>query len=202
MSPASSRDPQVTGGFDLLRGSLALVGQRLTFTRGKVTFHGDVIPDLDLVAETTRGRHHRAHRGDRPGEPAGLHDHLARRACRRTRFWRGCCFRGRRAACRRSRRWSSPTRPPRSPAAATRSTRCASRWGSQPGHRDGLGRRPVRPRARDQRPDQRRRDDRRRSRRTTASTSTSTSPATSACRPASTRPAAPSVGVGADWEYK
>ena len=49
----SARDPQVTGGFDLLRGSLALVGQRLVFTRGQVRFHGDVIPDLDLVAETT-----------------------------------------------------------------------------------------------------------------------------------------------------
>ena len=49
----SARDPQVTGGFDLLRGSLALVGQRLVFTQGQVRFHGDVIPDLDLVAETT-----------------------------------------------------------------------------------------------------------------------------------------------------
>jgi translocation and assembly module TamB len=49
----SARDPQVTGGFDLLRGSLALVGQRLVFTQGRVRFHGDVIPDLNLVAETT-----------------------------------------------------------------------------------------------------------------------------------------------------
>jgi translocation and assembly module TamB len=46
-------DPQVRGGFDLLRGSLTLVGQRLVFTRGQVRFHGDVIPDLNLVAETT-----------------------------------------------------------------------------------------------------------------------------------------------------
>ena len=29
----SARDPQVTGGFDLLRGSLSLVGKRLVFTR-------------------------------------------------------------------------------------------------------------------------------------------------------------------------
>ena len=48
----SARDPQVKGGFDLLRGSLTLIGQRLVFTRGQVRFHGDVIPDLDLVAET------------------------------------------------------------------------------------------------------------------------------------------------------
>ena len=48
----SARDPQVTGGFDLLRGSLTLLSSRLTFTRGNVRFHGDVMPDLDLVAET------------------------------------------------------------------------------------------------------------------------------------------------------
>ena len=49
----SARDPKVTGGFELLRGSLALLGRRLTFTRGQVRFHGDVIPELNLVAETT-----------------------------------------------------------------------------------------------------------------------------------------------------
>jgi translocation and assembly module TamB len=49
----SARDPQVTGGFDLLRGSLALLGKRLAFTQGQVRFHGDVIPELNLVAETT-----------------------------------------------------------------------------------------------------------------------------------------------------
>jgi len=49
----SARDPQVTGGFDLLRGSLALLGKRLVFTQGQVRFHGDVIPDLNFIAETT-----------------------------------------------------------------------------------------------------------------------------------------------------
>ena len=49
----SARDPQVSGGFDLLRGSLTLLSARLVFTRGKVRFHGDVMPDLDLVAETS-----------------------------------------------------------------------------------------------------------------------------------------------------
>jgi translocation and assembly module TamB len=49
----SARDPRVTGGFDLLRGSLALLGKRLVFTQGQVRFHGDVIPELNLVAETT-----------------------------------------------------------------------------------------------------------------------------------------------------
>ncbi|HSV01299.1 MAG TPA: translocation/assembly module TamB domain-containing protein, partial [Roseiarcus sp.] len=51
----SARDPQVTGGFELLRGSLMLLSSRLTFTRGDVRFHGGVMPDLDLVAETSTG---------------------------------------------------------------------------------------------------------------------------------------------------
>ncbi|HLX97507.1 MAG TPA: translocation/assembly module TamB domain-containing protein [Roseiarcus sp.] len=46
-------DPQVRGGFDLLRGSLTLVGRRLVFTQGQVRFHGGVIPELNLVAETS-----------------------------------------------------------------------------------------------------------------------------------------------------
>jgi translocation and assembly module TamB len=49
----SARDPQVSGGFDLLRGSLALLGKRLVFTQGQVRFHGDVIPELNFIAETT-----------------------------------------------------------------------------------------------------------------------------------------------------
>jgi len=49
----SARDPQAAGGFDLLRGSLTLLSARFDFTRGNVRFHGDVMPDLDLVAETT-----------------------------------------------------------------------------------------------------------------------------------------------------
>ena len=53
MSRARRAIRQVTGGFDLLRGNLALLGRRLTFTRGQVRFHGDVIPELNLVAETS-----------------------------------------------------------------------------------------------------------------------------------------------------
>jgi translocation and assembly module TamB len=48
----SASNPQVTGGFDLLRGSLALLGKRLVFTQGQVRFHGDVIPELNFIAET------------------------------------------------------------------------------------------------------------------------------------------------------
>ena len=46
-------NPQVRGGFNLRGGSLALLGQRLNFTRGDVAFHGGVMPDLDFVAETS-----------------------------------------------------------------------------------------------------------------------------------------------------
>ena len=46
-------DPQATGGFDLLRGSLTLLGKKLVFTRGRVLFHGDTTPELDLLAETS-----------------------------------------------------------------------------------------------------------------------------------------------------
>ncbi len=49
----SAANPTVTGGFDLLRGSLSLLGKRLVFTRGRVRFHGDATPELDLVAETS-----------------------------------------------------------------------------------------------------------------------------------------------------
>ncbi len=48
----SARDPQVSGGFDLIRGSLALLGKRLVFTKGQVRLGGVVIPELNFVAET------------------------------------------------------------------------------------------------------------------------------------------------------
>ena len=51
----TGRDPQVTGGFDLIGGTMSLLSARLNFTRGQVRFHGDVIPDLDMVAEASAG---------------------------------------------------------------------------------------------------------------------------------------------------
>jgi translocation and assembly module TamB len=49
----SAVNPQVSGGFDLQRGSLSFLGKRLVFTRGRVQFHGDAMPELDLLAETS-----------------------------------------------------------------------------------------------------------------------------------------------------
>lgn len=40
------------GGFELRRGLLNLLGQRLEFTQGKLTFAGDLVPELDFTAET------------------------------------------------------------------------------------------------------------------------------------------------------
>ncbi|MCJ2112459.1 translocation/assembly module TamB domain-containing protein [Methylobacterium sp. E-025] len=49
----TSRDPNANGAFELRRGRLAVIGQRLDFTRGRVTFGGAIAaPDLDFVAET------------------------------------------------------------------------------------------------------------------------------------------------------
>jgi len=48
----TSGAPQLTGGFDLRRGRLNLASQRLDFSKGRVTFSGDVMPTLDFVAET------------------------------------------------------------------------------------------------------------------------------------------------------
>ncbi len=52
----SSRDPRANGDFEMRRGRLSLVGQRLDFTRGRIAFAGDLAqPDLDFIAETKAG---------------------------------------------------------------------------------------------------------------------------------------------------
>ena len=49
----SSRDPVAVGAFEMRRGRLSMVGQRLDFTRGRLTFGGELTaPDLDFTAET------------------------------------------------------------------------------------------------------------------------------------------------------
>lgn len=44
--------PALDGGFDLRRGRLSVLTQRLDFSRGRITFAGGVIPQLDFVAES------------------------------------------------------------------------------------------------------------------------------------------------------
>ncbi|MEJ8574885.1 translocation/assembly module TamB domain-containing protein [Microbaculum marinum] len=51
----TSSTPIVQGGFELRRGYIDVIGQRIDFTRGIITFPGTdkIDPQLDLVAETT-----------------------------------------------------------------------------------------------------------------------------------------------------
>jgi translocation and assembly module TamB len=48
-------NPVAIGAFDLRRGRLTVVGTRLDFTRGRLTFTGDLTPELDFLAETRAG---------------------------------------------------------------------------------------------------------------------------------------------------
>ena len=43
------------GGFVMRRGRLSLLAQRLDFTRGRLTFSGELTPELDFVAEARAG---------------------------------------------------------------------------------------------------------------------------------------------------
>lgn len=45
--------PNVVGGFDLRRGKLQLLTQRIDITRGNLTFAGGLTPQLNFTAETT-----------------------------------------------------------------------------------------------------------------------------------------------------
>lgn len=51
----TTADPVAIGAFDLARGRLAILGQRLDFSRGRLTFGGSLIPDLDFLASTQTG---------------------------------------------------------------------------------------------------------------------------------------------------
>lgn len=49
----TSAAPITNGGFQMRRGSFDVLGRRLTFTRGNISFAGTTDPELDFVAETT-----------------------------------------------------------------------------------------------------------------------------------------------------
>lgn len=51
----TSQDPVAIGAFELRRGRLDLLGQRIEFVRGRLDFTGDLTPSLDFVAETQAG---------------------------------------------------------------------------------------------------------------------------------------------------
>jgi translocation and assembly module TamB len=43
----------VSGGFKMIRGRLGIIGRRLDFTTGEITFGGGLVPYLNMVASTT-----------------------------------------------------------------------------------------------------------------------------------------------------
>lgn len=47
--------PIVNGGFQMRRGTIAVLGKTLTFARGEISFPGGLDPDLDFVAEAPAG---------------------------------------------------------------------------------------------------------------------------------------------------
>jgi translocation and assembly module TamB len=48
----TSAAPVTVGNFEMRRGRFDVLGRRLDFTRGKVTFNGTTDPNLDFIAET------------------------------------------------------------------------------------------------------------------------------------------------------
>ncbi|ODR90779.1 translocation/assembly module TamB domain-containing protein [Sinorhizobium alkalisoli] len=51
----TASQPIVSGGFDMRRGRLEILGKRLTFTEGHIGFGGDLVPTLDLDATSSAG---------------------------------------------------------------------------------------------------------------------------------------------------
>lgn len=51
----STASPQATGQFDLRRGRLGVLGRRLDFTEGTITFSGSLVPYIDLAATSRAG---------------------------------------------------------------------------------------------------------------------------------------------------
>ncbi|GGF48772.1 DUF490 domain-containing protein [Azorhizobium oxalatiphilum] len=49
----TSAEPIANGGFQLLRGRFDILGRRLDFSRGVVTFRGSLDPELDFLAESS-----------------------------------------------------------------------------------------------------------------------------------------------------
>jgi translocation and assembly module TamB len=51
----TSSAPVLDGGFELRRGRLSVLTQRLDFSRGRLTFAGGLVPELDFIAQTVAG---------------------------------------------------------------------------------------------------------------------------------------------------
>ena len=51
----SASSPQAIGQFTMTRGRLSILGKRLVFSRGNITFSGSLVPYLDLSADSSAG---------------------------------------------------------------------------------------------------------------------------------------------------
>ena len=80
--------PQATGQFTLRRGRLAILGKRLTFTRGTIDFSGSLVPYLDLAANSTAGDTTVTVTSAAPPTIRPSTSPRCRR-CRKTKYWRG-----------------------------------------------------------------------------------------------------------------
>ena len=121
--------PQVSGGFNMRRGTFSLAGTTLTFTRGKVGFDGagvtnKIDPSLDFEADSPTAAGHGDADRQRLCQRAQDHPVLLAASCRRTRYWRSCCLDAARRSWGRSSMRRSPPRWPICPAPpAARPTR-------------------------------------------------------------------------------
>jgi len=51
----STASPEAVGQFTMRRGRLSIIGRRLTFSRGTISFAGSLVPTLDLAADSDVG---------------------------------------------------------------------------------------------------------------------------------------------------
>ena len=68
----SAGSPQAIGQFTLRRGRLSVIGKRLEFKSGTISFSGSMVPYLDLSAEFDGWRRDRRGDRDRPGQQSEI----------------------------------------------------------------------------------------------------------------------------------
>ena len=68
----STAAPQAVGQFTLRRGRLSILGKRLTFTRGTISFAGSLVPNLDFAADTESSSTNDHRDRQRPGQQSEI----------------------------------------------------------------------------------------------------------------------------------
>ena len=117
-SGARTTDIQPVGQFDLRRGRLVVLGQRIEFDEGSLQLVGNLDPQLHFVARTQSPATSPRSSPSRAASPRPRSPSPPSRRCPRTRCWRGCSSTAPPPTSRPSSSPSSPPRRPSSPAAA------------------------------------------------------------------------------------